>query len=153
MKRRDFLRAGALSGAAALVPELARAERVEAEGTTAPKIDEFALDEVTIADLQRDMVSGKRTAQSITRDYLERIESVDRGGPSLRAVIETNPDAMAIAKALDDERKAKGPRGPMHGIPVLIKDNIDTADRMMTTAGSYALEGSKPPSGDVPPKT
>ncbi|HEU4879231.1 MAG TPA: amidase family protein, partial [Gemmatimonadaceae bacterium] len=144
MKRRDFLRAGALSGAAALVPELARAERVEAEGTTAPKIEEFALDEVTIADLQRDMVSGKRTAQSITRDYLERIESVDRRGPSLRAVIETNPDAMAIAKALDDERKAKGPRGPMHGIPVLIKDNIDTADRMMTTAGSYALEGSKP---------
>lgn len=144
MKRRDFLRAGALSGAAALVPELARAERVEAEGTTAPKIEEFALDEVTIAELQRDMVSGKRTAQSITRDYLERIESVDRRGPSLRAVIETNPEAMAIAKALDDERKAKGPRGPMHGIPVLIKDNIDTADRMMTTAGSYALEGSKP---------
>lgn len=144
MKRRDFLRAGALSGAAALVPELARAERVEAEGTTAPKIEEFALDEVTIAELQRDMVSGKRTAQSITRDYLERIESVDRRGPSLRAVIETNPEAMAIAKALDDERRAKGPRGPMHGIPVLIKDNIDTADRMMTTAGSYALEGSKP---------
>jgi amidase len=144
MKRRDFLRAGALSGAAALVPELARAERLEAEGTTTPKIEEFALSEVTIADLQRDMVSGKRTAQSITQDYLERIESIDRRGPALRAVIETNPDAMAIAKALDDERTAKGPRGPMHGIPVLIKDNIDTADRMMTTAGSYALEGSKP---------
>lgn len=144
MKRRDFLRAGALSGAAALVPELARAERVEAEDSNPPKIEEFALDEVTITELQRDMVSGKRTAQSITRDYLERIESIDRRGPTLRAVIEVNPDAMSIAKSLDDERKAKGARGPMHGIPVLIKDNIDTADRMMTTAGSYALEGSKP---------
>lgn len=144
MKRRDFLRAGALSGAAALVPELARAERVEAKDSNPPKIEEFALDEVTITELQRDMVSGKRTAQSITRDYLERIESIDRRGPTLRAVIEVNPDAMSIAKSLDDERKAKGARGPMHGIPVLIKDNIDTADRMMTTAGSYALEGSKP---------
>jgi amidase len=144
MKRRDFLRAGALSGAAALVPELARAERVEAEISSATKVEEFALDEVTIAELQRDMVSGKRTAQSITRDYLERIESIDARGPALRAVIEVNPDAMSIAKSLDDERKSRGARGPMHGIPVLIKDNIDTADRMMTTAGSYALEGSKP---------
>jgi amidase len=144
MKRRDFLRAGALSGAAALVPELARAERVEAEISTATKVEEFALDEVTIAELQRDMVTGKRTAQSITRDYLQRIESIDAKGPALHAVIEVNPDAMSIAKALDDERKSRGARGPMHGIPVLIKDNIDTADRMMTTAGSYALEGSKP---------
>jgi amidase len=145
MKRRDFLRAGALSGAAALVPELARAERVEAERIrSAAKVEEFALDEVTIADLQRDMVSGKRTAQSITRDYLERIESIDDRGPAIRAVIEVNPDAMSIAKSLDDERKSRRARGPMHGIPVLIKDNIDTADRMMTTAGSYALEGSKP---------
>jgi amidase len=145
MKRRDFLRAGALSGAAALVPELARAERVEAERiSSAAKVEEFALDEVTIAELQRDMVSGKRTAQSITRDYLERIESIDDRGPALHAVIEVNPDAMSIAKSLDDERKSRRARGPMHGIPVLIKDNIDTADRMMTTAGSYALEGSKP---------
>jgi amidase len=144
MKRRDFLRAGALSGAAALVPELARAERVEAERNETPGIEEFALDEVTIADLQRDMISGKRTAQSITRDYLERIESLNTRGPSLRAVIETNPDAISIAKGLDDERKSGRARGPLHGIPVLIKDNIDTADRMMTTAGSYALEGAKP---------
>jgi amidase len=144
MKRRDFLRAGAINGAAALVPELARAERVETEISSAAKVEEFALDEVTIADLQRDMASGKRTAQSITRDYLDRIESIDRRGPALHAVIEVNPDAMSIAKSLDDERKSRRARGPMHGIPVLIKDNIDTADRMMTTAGSYALEGSKP---------
>ena len=141
MLRRDFLRAGVLSGAAALVPDLAQAERVVAEPV---RVDEFELEETTIAGLQRDMVSGRRSAESITRDYLERIESIDRRGPSLHAVIETNPDAMAIAKALDDERKSRGPRGPLHGIPVLLKDNIDTHDRMTTTAGSYALEGSIP---------
>jgi len=76
--------------------------------------------------------------------YLHRIDEIDRGGPALHSVIETNPDALTIADALDAERKAKGPRGPMHGIPVLIKDNIDTADRMLTTAGSLALEGTRP---------
>ena len=90
------------------------------------------------------MVSGKRTARSITELYLGRIGAMDRQGPMLRSVIETNPDALTIAEALDRERKQKGPRGPLHGIPVLIKDNIDTADRMTTTAGSYALEGSIP---------
>jgi len=142
MLRRDFLRAGVLSGAAALVPELSKAEEVVRQKTFT---SEFALEEATIAELQRDMVSGGKSSQSITRDYLERIDEVDRRGPSLHAVIETNPDAMSIAKALDEERKSRGPRGPMHGIPVLIKDNIDTHDRMMTTAGSYALEGSIPP--------
>src|SRR5262249_22633436 len=75
-----------------------------------------------------------------------RIAAVDRVGPRLRSVIEINPDALVIAEALDKERKEKGPRGPMHGIPVLVKDNIDTADKMATTAGSVALVGSKPPS-------
>ena len=142
MKRRDFLRAGALTGAAALIPDASSAALENAP--PAVHVDEFDLDEKTIADLRRDMMSGKRTAQSITRDYLERIETMDRKGPALRAVIELNPDAMAIAKSLDDERTSRGMRGPMHGIPVLIKDNIDTHDRMMTTAGSYALEGSIP---------
>lgn len=141
MLRRDFLRAGVLSGAAALVPELAKSEEVH-ESTT--HIAEFELEEATITDLQRDMASGKRSSQSITRDYLERIESMDRRGPSIRAVIETNPDALAIARALDEERKSKGSRGPLHGIPIILKDNVDTADRMTTTAGSYALEGSIP---------
>ena len=90
MRRRDFLRAGVFSGAAALVPELAKAE--EASGTSSIVAD-FELEESTIADLQRDMVSGKRSAQSITRDYLERIEDTNRRGPSLRAIIETNPVA------------------------------------------------------------
>ena len=108
-------------------------------------VPSFELDEITIGELQHGMESGKFTARSIAEKYLARIEAIDRNGPTLRAVIETNPDALAIADDLDKERKAKGPRGPMHGIPVLIKDNIDTADGMMTTAGSLALVGAKPP--------
>jgi amidase len=105
----------------------------------------FELDEITIAELQRAVSTGELTARAITRKFLARIEAIDRRGPALRSVIEVNPDAPAIAAALDKERKEKGPRGPLHGIPVLIKDNIDTADRLATTAGSLALVGSKPP--------
>ncbi len=105
----------------------------------------FDLEEATIADLQSRMDDGRETSRSIVEKYLARINSLDRQGPELRAVIEINPDALAIADALDAARKAKGPRGPMHGIPVLIKDNIATADRMMTTAGSLALEGTIAP--------
>ena len=88
------------------------------------------------------MDSGQETARAIAEKYLCRIEQIDGRGPSLRSVIETNPDALAIADALDRERRESGVRGPLHGIPILIKDNIDTADRMTTTAGSLALEGS-----------
>jgi amidase len=91
------------------------------------------------------MKVGKFTARSLAEKYLARIDEVDKRGPAVNAIIELNPDALSIADALDQERKAKGPRGALHGIPVLIKDNIDTADRMMTTAGSLALVGSKPP--------
>ena len=104
----------------------------------------FELHETTIAELQQAMRSGRVTSHSITEKYLERIGELDRRGPSLHSVIEVNPDALAIARQLDRERRAKGPRGPLHGIPVLVKDNIGTADRMTTTAGSYALEGSIP---------
>ena len=104
----------------------------------------FELDEATISSLQDAMKSGKLTSHSITEKYLARIEELDRRGPSLHSVIEVNPDALSIARELDRERKAKGPRGPLHGIPVLVKDNIGTADRMTTTAGSYALAGSIP---------
>jgi amidase len=104
----------------------------------------FAFEEKTIAELQELMASGKETSESLVAAYLKRIEEIDRGGPRLNAVIETNPDALAIARELDRERREKGPRGPLHGIPVLIKDNIDTADLMETTAGSLALLGSKP---------
>jgi amidase len=107
--------------------------------------DSFELEEITLLDLQRGMEAGRLTARSITESYLQRIEQLDGQGPTLRSILETNPDALAIAEELDRERRAKGPRGPLHGIPVLIKDNIGTADRMTTTAGSLALEGSIPP--------
>jgi amidase len=102
----------------------------------------FELEEMTIADMQSAMESGRTTARRLAELYLRRIDEIDRGGPALHSISETNPDALAIADALDAERKAKGPRGPLHGIPIVIKDNIDTADRMMTTAGSLALQGS-----------
>ena len=103
------------------------------------------LEEATIADLQAQMAAGSLTARRLTQMYLARIETLDRSGPMLRSVLEVNPDALAIADALDAERATSGPRGPLHGIPVLLKDNIDTADQMDTTAGSLALLGNKPP--------
>jgi len=150
--RRSFLKTALAGGAAAtltpLYPALGAA-RVAAPRPTpavpASDVKPFELDEITVAELQDGMKSGKFTARSLVEKYNERIEAVDRQGPRLNSVIELNPDADAIADALDQERKAKGPRGPLHGIPVLIKDNIDTADKMMTTAGSLALVGSKPP--------
>ncbi len=104
----------------------------------------FRLEEATIAGLQEMMTSGKETSESLVKLYLERIDRIDRGGPALNAIIQTNPDALAVARELDRERKEKGPRGPLHGVPIVIKDNIDTADGMETTAGSLALLGSKP---------
>ena len=111
---------------------------------SAPSVAPFPLEEATAAQLQDWMSSGRYTARQIAEQYLRRIDQIDRSGPALHAVIEINPDALSIADALDAERRTKGPRGPLHGIPVLIKDNIDTGDRMMTTAGSLALEGSHP---------
>ncbi len=107
-------------------------------------VPEAWIEELTVADLQKMMASGQQTARSITEAYLKRIDAVDRRGPELRSVIEVNPEAGALADALDAERKAGKLRGPLHGIPVLIKDNIDTADQMATTAGSLALVGAKP---------
>src|SRR6478735_10342122 len=100
-----------------------------------------ALVEGTVANLQRQMEAGATTAVGITRASLDRIERFDRAGPRTRAVITTNPDAIAIARELDAERRRGKVRGPLHGITVLVKDNIDTGDRMMTTAGSLALVG------------
>jgi amidase len=104
----------------------------------------FELDEMTVDAMQEAMAKGTLTSRRITELYLARIDAIDRKGPSLGSVIETNPDALGIAEEMDRERKATGPRGPLHGIPILIKDNIDTADRMMTTAGSLALVGPAP---------
>jgi amidase len=104
--------------------------------------DAFPLEELTIPELQDAMASGRYTSRQIVELYLQRIEDIDRTGPALHSILETNPDALQIADELDAERRTSGARGPLHGIPILIKDNIDTADRMMTTAGSLALEGS-----------
>jgi amidase len=105
----------------------------------------FPFAEATIDDLQQRMTRGELTARALTEAYLARIAEVDRAGPKLNAVIELNPDALSIATQLDTERRAGRVRGPLHGIPILIKDNIATADRMETTAGSLALVGAKPP--------
>lgn len=142
--RRGFLKKSIAAGiAAAGVPGATLTAEETASGE--PDAKPFELDEVTIADLQQAMNSGKYTACSIVQKYLSRISAIDKKGPALNSVIELNPDALKIADELDKERKAKGPRGPLHGIPILIKDNIDTRDRMATTAGSLALVGSKPP--------
>jgi amidase len=135
--RRDFLRTGTATGAFLLL----RASG----GQGAPAAGGFELEEATIASLQERMRSGALTARTLTQAYLDRIEALDRSGPALRSVIESNPDALDIADGLDRERREKGPRGPLHGIPVLVKDNLDSSDRMATTAGSLALLGSTPP--------
>jgi amidase len=137
MGRRQFLGTMALAGGA-LLPIAATEPRPASRG---PHRD---LEEATITDLQTAMAAGPLTSLELVRRYRARIEAIDRRGPRLNAVIEENPDAESIAAALDAERRARGARGPLHGIPVLIKDNIDTADRMQTTAGSLALLGSLP---------
>jgi len=145
--RRSFLKTALVGGAAAtltpIYPALGAAREIECPAA-AVDVKPFELDEITIADLQEGMKSGRFTARSLVEKYSGRIEEIDKHGPAVNSIIEMNPDALSIADGLDEERKAKGPRGPMHGIPVLIKDNIDTADRMMTTAGSLALLGSRP---------
>ncbi|MHA1212203.1 MAG: amidase family protein, partial [Candidatus Heimdallarchaeota archaeon] len=100
--------------------------------------------EYSITELQELMVDGKITATKITEKYLNRIKEIDKAGPKINSIIEINPDAIQIAERLDDERKNGNIRGPLHGIPVIIKDNIGTADKMMTTAGSLAFEGHIP---------
>ena len=122
VSRRKFLGTGA--AALALPAVLAAELREPVVATARHDVEPFELDEVSVADLQEGMKSGKWTARRIAQKYLERINEVDKNGPALNSVIEINPDALAIADAMDAERKAKGPRGPIHGVPVLLKDNI-----------------------------
>lgn len=111
----------------------------------APDPDQVEYKEHDISTLQQLMQAGELSSVELTSYYLRRIESIDRGGPGLNAIIEVNPDALEIAAALDEERRSGGPRGPLHGIPVVLKANIDTADEMETTAGSLAMQGHRPP--------
>jgi len=141
MKRRTFLQVSLLGGGAVL----SSPSQTPASHPAPVPVRPFDLEEVTTTELQAEMKTGHHTARSIVEKYLLRIDEIDKRGPAINAVIEINPDALAIADALDKERREKGARGPLHGVPVLIKDNIDTADRMMTTAGSLALSGSIAP--------
>jgi amidase len=148
LSRRTFLRCGAagslLAATASACSEAGQTPTAGVE-TTAVPIPAFELEEATLADLQAGMESGAYTARRLVERYVSRIEALDGRGPTLSHVMELNPDALAIAEALDAERRTNGPRGPLHGIPILIKDNIDTGDRMMTTAGSLALVGAPAP--------
>ena len=139
LSRRELLGMAASAAAVSMLP----ASRLPAQPGVRPSADAFAIEEKSIAELSAGMQSGEYTSRGITQQYVDRITSLDRQGPTLRHVIETNPDALSLADALDAERKSGKTRGPMHGIPVLVKDNIDTADRRTTTAGSLALEGSR----------
>ena len=150
MERRDFLRAGALAALASTVDVSLGESRTSTSSRPNPESRPyqqaaFELEETTIAALQEAMVSGRYTARSIAERYLARMDAIDKSGPAINSVIERNPDAMKIAEERDAERKAGRVRGPLHGIPVLIKDNIDTADRMRTSAGSLALAESFAP--------
>src|SRR6202022_1843181 len=143
--RRRFLRTSLLGGmSAAVLPAMAGARETASGSPAVAGAGCFVLEGVTLADFQAGLASGKFTSRSLAEKYLARIEAIDRRGPAVNSVIEVNPDARAIAESLDRERKAKGARGLLHGIPVLIKDNIDTADRMQATAGSLALVGLYP---------
>jgi amidase len=147
LTRRSFLKSGLTGGVmAATFPTLSLLEQSSLHYASKYDSVPFSLEEATISELSAAMKSGKYTARAVAEQYIARIERIDQQGPALRSVIELNPDALEIANALDKERKSLGPRGPMHGIPVLIKGNIDTADRMATTAGSLALVGANPPS-------
>lgn len=148
MNRRTFIRNSSLTGLILPSIFLNSCTGDSSSGNSEPETSEtslvdFELNEITIDALQEGMASGKYTARSIAEMYLDRIESVDNKSPSLNSVIEINPDALSIADALDNERKQGKIRGPLHGVPVLIKDNINTGDKMMTTAGSLALEGNR----------
>jgi amidase len=148
MDRRDFLRNSSLAGfgLSKLGPGSGSGQKSLLKGSSPDNKlpDPFELDEVTIDELQQKMHIGSLSSVSLTQKYLQRIQVIDKGrnGPRLNAVIEINPDALVLAASLDKERKAGKYRGPLHGIPVLVKDNINTGDKMMTTAGSLALQGN-----------
>ena len=140
MDRREFLAAAAAATTAATAATAATQSTPNASTSTARAAPD-ALEELSLADIAAAFADGRMSSQQLTQSYLTRIDKLDRRGPALSSVLETNPRALEIAAALDAERKAQGARGPLHGVPVLIKDNVETADHMMSTAGSLALAG------------
>lgn len=137
MNRREFVGLGMVMAGTVSGGQVMAAVGTDKKGA-------FKIEDASIADLQAAMQSGKTSSQALVKAYLVRIKKIDKSGPSINSIIELNPDALSIAAALDKERKLSGPRSPLHGIPVLIKDNIATADKMETTAGSLAMVGVKP---------
>src|ERR1700723_2286603 len=135
MDRREFLVAAVAAATAGAQ------ETTPASSTSAGQALPDVVEELSLADIAAAFAQGRITSQQLTQSYLSRIDQLDRRGPNLRAGIETNPGALDIASGLDAERKSRGPRGPLHGVPVLIKDNVETSDHMMSTAGSLALQG------------
>ncbi|MBP8193246.1 MAG: amidase, partial [Chitinophagales bacterium] len=149
MNRRNFLKKTSLAGMALTAPITAIAKNKSKEKNSliasdnaTYTSDNFVLNEISIDELQQKMNAGIYSSRQLTEMYLKRIYEIDKNGPALNAVIELNPDALQIADKMDSERKSGKLRGTLHGIPVLIKDNIDTGDKMMTTAGSLAMEGN-----------
>src|SRR2546425_7499139 len=138
LSRREFAELASLAVVGTVLPATRAGE------DAAPVIPQqaFALEETTIAQLQDGMKAGRLPARGVAQAYLDRIAALDRQGPTLRAVLETNPDALATADAVDGERRRGKVRGPLHGVPVIVKDNIDTHDKLQATAGSLALEGN-----------
>lgn len=144
MERREFLASGA---AAAVAAQLGACHPREENPASTP-VGWFKVEEGEIAWLQQGLAAGEITSAAVTQQYLDRIAAIDHSGPSVNSVIEINPEAPAIAARLDAERKAGRSRGPLHGVPILLKDNIDTGDRMRTSAGSLALADTPAP-GDA----
>ncbi|MCX2575236.1 amidase [Pedobacter sandarakinus] len=142
MNRRNFIKSSSAAGLLATIAVPASASLINEHSESNDFRDDFDLNEMTISQLQDFMKTGKTSSKALTKAYLKRIEQIDRNGIKLNAVIEINPDALTIATAMDDERKNGKIRGMLHGIPVLIKDNINTADKMQTTAGALALAGN-----------
>lgn len=146
MERRKFLKnttvAGCTIAAAVVLPGCGTGKPAGETKSTEGISDDFPFNEATIDELQARMAAGKLTSVGLTQAYLDRIAALDKAGPNLNSVIELNPDALVIARQMDEERSTGNPRGPLHGIPILIKDNIDTGDRMQTTAGSLAMLGN-----------
>ncbi|MFE3869153.1 amidase [Flavobacterium sp. LS2P90] len=148
MKRRSFLTTTTLASAGLTTLMITGCTSGTKKDENPVSIEDsnaaFELDEETIGSLRKKLASGKYTSEQLVRLYLKRIETIDATGPQLNSVIEINPDAISIAVEMDKEMKSGKSRGPLHGIPILIKDNIDTGDKMQTTAGALAMEGNIP---------